>query len=106
MMKIVLSTALAVSAAVLPLAASADTSPLVNRVIVQQGLQQQMQNQLNVQSSQLQAEQDLSRANLQAQLQQQMLELQNLQLQQQINLIKLQQRARSSKFHKAPHHSH
>jgi hypothetical protein len=87
-----------------PLAARADTSPLVNRVIVQQALQQQLQNQLNTQATQLQAQQDLSRATLQAQMQQDLLQLQYLELQQQLNLMKIQTRAVSPRAHKPHRH--
>ncbi len=99
--------ALALSCALMPLAAGADTSPLVNRVIVQQALQQQLQNQLNTQAVQLQAQQELSRATVQSGLEQQMQQLQYLELQQQLNLIRLQDSAvRSSHSHKIRHHSH
>lgn len=77
----------------LPLSASADTSPLVNRVIVNQALQQQMQNQLDAQQAQLRAQQEQMRANLQSQMQQNAMTLQYLLLQQQLELLKLQQRA-------------
>ena len=77
----------------LPLSAYADTSPLVNRVIVNQALQQQMQNQLDTQQAQLQAQQEQMRANLQSQLQQNTMTLQCLLLQQQLDLLKLQQRS-------------
>ncbi|HET6896619.1 MAG TPA: hypothetical protein VFH72_14640 [Candidatus Baltobacteraceae bacterium] len=92
-MKTLLAGMLAAAFAALPLAASADTSPLVNRVIVDQALQQQMQNQLNTQQTQLQTQRDLTRANLQSQMQQQQLQMQYLLLQQQIELLKIQQRA-------------
>ena len=77
----------------LPLSAYADTSPLVNRVIVNQALQQQMQNQLDTQQAQLQTQQEQMRANLQSQLQQNTMTLQCLLLQQQLDLLKLQQRS-------------
>jgi hypothetical protein len=104
MKKIATGAFLAVAAFALPLAASADTSPLVNRVIVQQALQQQMQNQLNTQTVQLQAQQDLARATVQAQLQQELLQLQYLQLQQQLNLMNIQLRARTTQTHKTRHY--
>jgi vacuolar-type H+-ATPase catalytic subunit A/Vma1 len=106
-MKTLLAALLAGACAALPLTASADTSPLVNRVIVDQALQQQMQNQLNTQQTQLQTQRDLMRANLQSQMQQQQLQMQYLLLQQQIELLKIQQRARahSSVSHRR-HHGH
>lgn len=73
--------------------ALADTSPLVNRVIVNQALQQQMQNQLNTQQIQLQSQQDITRASLQTELQQQSLQLQYLLLQQQLELLRIERRA-------------
>lgn len=85
----------AASMLALPLAASADTSPLVNRVIVSQALQQQMQNQLNTQQTQLQSQREALRANLQSQLQQNTATLQYILLEQQLELLKLPQRARA-----------
>lgn len=105
-MKILLPAALALLAFAAPVVASADTSPLVNRVIVNQTLQQQLQNQLNLQANQLQNAQDLTRANLQLQLQNQQQLMQFLELQQEINLLNARQRAVSSKSHKPPHSSH
>jgi opacity protein-like surface antigen len=99
-----IAVAVASLAFLAPLAAQADTSPLVNRVIVQQALQQQMQNQLNLQASQLQAQQDFTRAALQAQMQQEILQLQYLQLQQQLNLVRIQTRSLSSHARKSRHH--
>lgn len=84
--------ALALLAALSSTAAYADTGPLVNRVIVNQALEQQLQNQLNVQQIQLQTQQDLMRANLQTQLQQQSMQLQYILLEQQLELLKIQQR--------------
>lgn len=100
--------AVAVAAAAmlaLPLSAHADTSPLVNRVIVNQALQQQMQNQLDTQQTQLQIQQDQMRSNLQSQLQQNAATLQYLLLQQQLRLLDLQQRSHkhSSVSHKSRH---
>lgn len=103
-MKYVVAAILAGAFGIAPLTALADTSPLVNRVIVDQALQQQMQNQLNVQQMQLQTQQDLTRTNLQAQMQQQSLQMQFLLLQQQMELLKIQQPAhRRSSF---SHHRH
>ncbi len=89
-----------------PLAASAQTSPLINQIQVQNALQQQMQNQLNTQAMQLQQQQNTSSSALQSQLQQQQLQLQYQELQQQLNLQRIQQRAHSSNPHKPPRHSH
>lgn len=83
------------AAVALPLTAAADTHSSVNRVIVQQSLQQQMQNRLDVQQTQLQTQQDAMRASVQLQTQQQILQLQYLLLQQQLRLS-----APSSKSHK------
>jgi len=92
-MKALLWAVAACALTAVPLTALADTSPLVNRVIVDQALQQQMQNQLNTQQTQLQTQQDLMRANLQGQMQQQQIRMQYLFLQQQIELLKIQERA-------------
>jgi hypothetical protein len=103
MTKLAPFAALTVAAIALPSLSRADTSPLVNRVIVQQALQQQMQTQLNTQAVQLQTQQDVTRAAIQGDLQQQILQLQYLELQQQLNLMKLQVHARalhSSKKHR------
>ena len=88
-------------------AASADTSPVVNRVIIQQSVQQQMNNQLQTESLQLQMQQQQSQATLAQQMQQQFV-LQQLQMQQnQMTLIELRAllNARSSKSHKRSPHS-
>jgi hypothetical protein len=90
-MKTLLAAVLFCAIAALPLAAPADTSPLANRIIVNQALQQQMQNQLNTQQTQLQTQQDITRANLQNQLQQENLQLQYNLLQTQLELLRLQQ---------------
>jgi hypothetical protein len=103
------AAALAVFAlAALPFCASADTSPLVNRVIVSNALQQQLQNQLNVQQLNLQQQQELLHSNLQNQMQQNAASMQYLLLQQQLFLLRLEQiqeRAlqRSSRSHKTKH---
>jgi hypothetical protein len=81
----------AAALALLPLAAPADTSPLVNRVIVSNALQQQLQNQLNVQQSQLQLQQYNLRLNLQNQMQLNGSTMQYLLLQQQLYLLRLEQ---------------
>ena len=85
-----------VGAAVLgPAAATAQTHPLVNSVLMQQTLQQQMQSHLNAQQRELRSQQDLSRADVRTQLLHENLQLQSLQLQQQLNLLRLQQQLRS-----------
>ena len=81
------------AAALFPVQTLADTHPAVNRVIVQQSLQNQMQNQLNTQQTQLQTQQDAARASIQYQTQQQMLQLQYLLLQQQLEVMHLRLRA-------------
>jgi len=86
---------------VLPLHAGADPSTLVNRVIVNQALQQQLQNQLNAQQAQLEAQQAQQRLALQTQMLTQRFTLQNIMLEQQLELLKLQQRALG---HAAAHH--
>ncbi len=93
------AAALIAAAFLLPVAVRADVSPRVNRVIVTQALQQQMQNQLNTQAVRLESQQNLSRANLQAQMQQQLLQTQYLELQQQLNLMKIEMRAVSAPAH-------
>ena len=105
-MNTLLAAVAACALAAVPLAAAADTSPLVNRVIVDQALQQQMQNQLNTQQTQLQTQQDITRANLQGQMQQQQIQMQYLLLQQQIELLKIQQRARLHAQSSRSHHRH
>ncbi len=100
-MKTLLAALLAGAFAALPLAASADTDPVINRLIVDHALQQQMQNQLSTRQTQLQTQQDLMRANLQNQMLQQNLQMQYLLLQQQLELLKLEQRAHVRHAH--PH---
>lgn len=98
--------ALLCAAAALPFPAVADTHPFVNRVIVQQALQNQMQNRLDVQQMQLQAQQDAVRASILSQTQQQILQLQYLLLQQQLQMMQLRRApAPSSTFHKPHPHS-
>jgi ABC-type transport system involved in Fe-S cluster assembly fused permease/ATPase subunit len=106
-MKAILAFALAAAICAVPLSVRADTSTLVNRVIVNQALQQQMQNQLNVQQIRLQSQQDLTRANLQGELQAQSAQLQYILLEQQLQLLQLRQRARvhSSHSHKTRPHN-
>lgn len=91
----------------LPLTARADTSPAVNRVILNQALQQQMQNQINTQQTQLETQQNQLRANVQSQMQQNNAALQYILLEQQLELIKIEQRAHthSSSSHKTHRHS-
>jgi hypothetical protein len=106
-MKSIVAAVLLCALSMLPLMASADTSTPVNRVIVNQALQDQLQNQLNVQQAQLQTRQALLRAGLQNDVLQQQIELRYLLLQQQLELIKLEQREqlRSSRSHHQHHHS-
>jgi hypothetical protein len=98
-MKAILAFALAAAVCALPLSARADTSTLVNRVIVSQALQQQMQNQLNAQQIRLQSAQDLTRANLQGQLQTQNAQIQYILLEQQLQLLQIEQRERAHSSH-------
>lgn len=105
-MKTIVAAAFAGVLALSPLAVRADTSPFMNRVIVNDALQQQMQNRLNIQQTTLQTQQDLTRLRLQSQLQQQQNDLQYLLLQQQLQLLRLEQMSgkRSSVSHpKKPH---
>jgi hypothetical protein len=104
-MKIAL-LALIAAAIVTTALVKADTDPLINRIIVQQSLQHQMQSQLNVQARQLQNQQNLSRADLQNQLVHENLQMQYLQLQQQLNLIRLQQQVKSMRRSAVPKHPH
>jgi hypothetical protein len=105
-MKKMLAAILAIVAMALPAVASADTSPLVNRVIVNDALQQQMQNQLNIQQTQLQTQRDISRASLQSQMQQLNLQMQYLLLQQQLDLLRIEQRAHAASTRARRHHKH
>ena len=72
-----------------PAAALADTSTHINELLVRQGLQDQIQNQLNTQSSRLSAQQAAARLGLQSQMQLNTLTLQQLQILQQIQLQRL-----------------
>lgn len=95
------------AAALSPAAALSDTHPFVNRIIVQQALQQQMQTQLQAQQTQLQTQQDAARANVQTQLLKESAQAQYLLLQQQLLLQQLRLRGAqaSSHSHKAERHS-
>lgn len=94
---------LSTAALMMPLAARADTSSLMNRVIVQQSLQQQMQNQLNTQAQELRGQQNISNANLQSQMMRENFQMRQLQLQQQINLLQLQHEANSMRLQQHVH---
>jgi uncharacterized membrane protein len=100
--KSVLFLLLSAAVAFPPLIANAQTSPLANRIIVQQAVQNQLQNQLNAQTRQLQGEQNISNANLQMQLLRETTLTQSSQIQQQLNLMNLQRQLNSIRLQAHP----